>query len=189
MISAPDPRGGDGRKPRAPQPDCGPARGSEPWRVRCVVRGTGNPVAMTLDFAGGVTATSLAMGRIAIRVPGVGMSLPSDRHTSMFGTCGEGAKRPRPPRSDCGDIPGREAWHPSAHSKGANAFPGLPSPGPLVKTSACGGQVPARSPCGVAPCLDRRTCVTGMPLFSSASELPHEVPRHPDDRGGRIWLN
>ena len=120
MISVPDPRGGDGRKPGAPQPDRGPARGSEPWRVRCVVRGTGHPVAMTLDFAGGVTATSLAMGRIAIRVPGVGMSLPSDRHASMFGACGEGAKRPRLPRSDCGDIPGREAWHPSAHSKGTS---------------------------------------------------------------------
>ena len=84
MISVPDPRGGDGRKPGAPQPDCGSARGSEPRRVRCVVRGTGHPVAMTLDFAGGVTATSLAMGRIAIRVAGVGMSPPSDRHASMF---------------------------------------------------------------------------------------------------------
>ena len=106
---------------------------------------------------------------------------PARAHGWLEGRTG---RRPR-------GVPGeeyREHAKPGDYTRSV-ILEGRPSPGPLVKTTACGGQGPARSPCGVAPCLNRRTCLTGMPLFSSASELPHELPRHTDDRGGRIWLN
>ena len=78
-ISVPSPREAGTGENQGNRSVCGGVPKAESGRVRPVVRGTSHPGAVTLDFASGATATSLARDWTAIRIPGVGVSRPYQR--------------------------------------------------------------------------------------------------------------
>ena len=78
-ISVPSPREAGTGENQGNRSVCGGVPKAESGRVRPVVRGTSHPGAVSLDFASGATATSLARDWTAIRIPGVGVSRPYQR--------------------------------------------------------------------------------------------------------------